>query len=180
VQISGDVMAENRQHVSPRDFDLKALYAALDEARQTRGLTWAQAAREINAVGPPAGGHPIAVSTITGLRLKTLAEGAGVLQMIRWLGRIPESFAEGAAGTPLPAARPNEVLRFDTRRLFDALDAERRRRGGTWADVARETGVPASHARGLARGGRTAFPGVMRLTQWLGRPIADFVRVSRL
>jgi hypothetical protein len=80
--------------MSTGDFDLKALYVALDEQRQARGLTWAQATREINAVGPPAPRHPIATSTITGLRTKTMAEGAGVLQMLRWLCRAPESFVD--------------------------------------------------------------------------------------
>jgi hypothetical protein len=58
------------------DFDLKALFAALDAQRQARGLTWAQATRDINPVGPAVPRHPIATSTITGLRTKAVAEGA--------------------------------------------------------------------------------------------------------
>ena len=167
-----------------REFKLDLLYAALDEHRRARGLTWAEAARQINAVGPQTGGgHPIAVSSITGLRTKALAEGAGVLQMLRWLGRPPESFVDGCpadvlASAALPDRGPRGVLRFDTIKLHAALDAERRARGLTWPDVAAATGVPASHARGLARGGRTAFPGVMQLTAWLRWPVADFVRIS--
>ena len=70
------------------------------------------------------------------------------------------------------------VLRFDTRKLYEALDAERKTRGLTWPQVAAEAGVPASHMRGLSNGGRTGFPGVMRLTRWLRRPASEFVRLS--
>ena len=165
------------------DFDLRALRDALDAQRHERGLSWTEAARQINAVGPDAPRHPIAVSTITGLGSRALAEGAGVLQMLRWLGRAPESFVRDCPAAllraaSLPAAGAGDVLRFDTRRLYDALDAQRTARGLTWQDVARETGVAAAHAKGLARGGRTAFPGVMRLTAWLGAPASRFVRLS--
>jgi len=164
-------------------FELKTLYAALDAKRQERGLTWAQVTREINAVGPNAPVHPIATSTITGLSTKAVAEGAGVLQMLRWLGRSPESFLpecppELLIRSALPVTDRQEVLRFDTRKLYDALDKRRKARGLTWQQVALETGVPVSHARGLARGGHTGFPGVVSLTLWLNQPVAEFVKKS--
>ena len=164
-------------------FELKMLYAALDAKRRERGLTWAQVTREVNAVGPNAPVHPIATSTITGLRTKAVAEGAGVLQMLRWLERSPESFLPECPPallrrSALPDADRQEVLRFDTRKLHDALDKQRKARGLTWQQVALETGVPASHTRGLARGGRTGFPGILRLTLWLNQPVAEFVRKS--
>ena len=56
------------------NFDLKALYAALDQHRQARGLTWAQATRDISAGGPVPARRPVASSTITGLRTKALAD----------------------------------------------------------------------------------------------------------
>jgi len=165
------------------DFDLLALYAALDERRQKLGLTWAAASRQISLVGPIISIRPIASSTITSLKTKQLAEADGVLQMLRWLGVPPEHFVrecpphllEAAA---LPAAAPNEVLRFDTRKLHEAIDAERKRREITWQQLARESGAADSHARGLSKGGRTAFPAVTRLTVWLDRPAADFVSQS--
>src|SRR5262245_30662659 len=108
------------------DFDLKALHDALDAQRRRRGLTWAQAVREINAVGPATPRHPIAASTITGLPTKSVAEGAGVLQMLRWLGRAPETFVRNFPESKLSQdmllqADQHEVLRFDTRKLHDAL-----------------------------------------------------------
>jgi hypothetical protein len=164
------------------DFDLKALYDALDAERQTRGLTWAQATGEINSVGSAVRRHPIASSTITGLRIKTIAEGDGVLQMLRWLGRAPESFMQGLppdlAAASLPPAGVRQVLRFDTKKLFDTLDAQRRARHLTWPQMAVETGVSASHMRHLRNGGRTGFPIVMRLTVWLEQPASQFIRLS--
>lgn len=166
-----------------RDFDLQALYAALDERRRQLGLTWAGAMRQINAGGPVAAARPVATSTITSVKTKQLAEADGVLQMIRWLGLAPENFIQDCPphlleAAALPAVAANEILRFDTRKLHEAIDAERKRRKITWQQVARETGVADSHARGLSRGGRTAFPAVMRLTAWLDRPATDFVRRS--
>lgn len=106
------------------DFDLKALHAALDEQRRARGLTWAEATREISAARTMWPSRPVASSTITGLRTKRLAEADGVLQMLRWLGRAPESFVEShateAIAAPLPDAAAGEVLRVDTRKLFAA------------------------------------------------------------
>ena len=164
------------------DFDLSALFQALNAQRQSRGLTWAQVSGEINDVGPIVRRHPIASSTITGLRTKRLAEGDGVLQMLRWLGRAPESFMLGLpeplAAASLPAAERRQVLRFDTRKLHESLDERRRSRGLSWPDLEAETGVAASHMRGLKKGGRTAFPGVMRLTRWLRQPAAAFIHLS--
>ena len=164
------------------DFDLRMLYLALDAERRRRGLTWAQATREINDVGPVVKIHPIATSTITGLRTKAVAEADGVLQMLRWLRRAPESFMSGLspalAASSLPPADVREVLRFDTEKLHESLDLRRRDRALVWPDVAAAIGVPESHVRGLKRGGRTGFPGVMRLTRWLERPASDFIRRS--
>ena len=102
--------------------------------------------------------------------------------MLRWLGRAPESFMQGLspalAASTLPAAADRDVLRFDTKKLHEALASRRRARGLTWQQVAIETGVPQSHMRGLVRGGRTAFPGVMRMTRWLQQPASQFIRLS--
>jgi len=164
------------------DFDLKALHAALDEQRRVRGLTWTQATREIGTVGAVPT-RPIATSTITALSTKRIAEADGVLQMLRWLGRAPESFLPGSPSAALmsadlPDADAGEILRFDTRRLYEALDTRREAMGLTWQQVATTIGVSPSHMRTLAKGGRTAFPDVMRLTVWLKQPAAHFVRVS--
>ena len=72
----------NNQHVNMRrsgDFSLAHLYAAIDTQRQARGLTWQQAVLEINMVYGRISRHPIARSSVTGLRTKAVAEGDGVL-----------------------------------------------------------------------------------------------------
>lgn len=173
-----------------RDFSLRALYAALDAQRQACGISWAQATREMN--GPAKHGfassrnrasHALSPSTVTGTRTRLVAEADGVLQMLRWLDRTPESFvprhaAANTAGARLPAVPPGHILRFDTRRIHAALDMQRAEREMTWSQVAEEIGVAASTLTHLAKGGRTAFPHVMRIVRWLSRPAADFTHAS--
>jgi len=166
------------------DFSLAALYNALDEERTSRGLSWAAAVRQMSEPFTQGGSRPLAISTVTGLRTKAAAEGDGVLQMLRWLSRVPESFIDGASadgGTPLPAVAPHQVLRLDTRRLHAALNAARVERGLTWTQVANAIGARTTQSTlvHLSKGGRTGFPHVMRLTRWLNAPLADFVRITR-
>ena len=173
---SSRVMDAEEPSDSSGDFRIEALYAALDERRRRRGMSWPQVAREMNAAISP--------STLSGMRARSALEGDGVLQMLRWLERAPESFVEGIPqnllrGATLPATGARQILRFDTRSLYSALDARRIERGMTWQQVAGK--IRGSTAGGLSRlskGGRTTFPQVMRMTRWLGRPVAAFTRAS--
>ena len=165
------------------DFDLQALYAALDEQRRSRELSWAAATREINRF--KTAGHPIATSTITGLKKKAAGEGDGILHMLLWLGRTPESFVPGfleadAERFHLRVLGIEQVLRWDTRALHSALNAQRQVRGMSWKEVAQEVGgYNADGLTRLAKGeGRVGFPRVMRIVQWLGQPAATFTRAS--
>jgi hypothetical protein len=164
------------------DFDLKALYDPLDEQRRARGLTWSAATREINRFKTE--DHPIALSTIRGLQTKPAAEGDGVLQMLLWLGRAPESFVPGfenAAADPylLPDPGPDRVLRWNPQALHAALNDRRQTRGLTWQALARNIGrCTPGMLTSLARSERVGFPGVMRLVRWLDRPAANFTRIS--
>jgi len=105
-----------------QDFDLAALYAALDARRTALGLSWAD-------VGAALG---VSAGTLRGLGTRRRAEGDGVLRAVAWLGRSPESFVPGrtagAGEAPLPVAAAR-VLRFDARALYAALQAERVARG---------------------------------------------------
>ena len=158
------------------DFDVAALHAALDEARQARGLTWPQLAREISGVFKGSFATPISPSTLTGMRDRRQIEADGVLQMLIWLKRTPESFVPGCNATAreslaLPSVRPDQILRFDARAIYAALEGRRVERGITWAQVAGEIGgFRAAGLRRLAKGGRVGFPSVMRIARWLGRP----------
>lgn len=123
------------------DFSLRALYDALDEQRRARSLTWAALADEVNHTRTRL--RPIAVSTIKGLKEKPRGEGDGILQMLLWLRRTPESFMRGIDDPQSecfcrPRLAVGQILRWDTRALHAALDARRRRESSTWAEVARQ------------------------------------------
>jgi transcriptional regulator with XRE-family HTH domain len=153
-------------------FDLRALKAALDVRRTTLGLSWTEIATELG----------ISVSTLRSLGTRPVAEGDGVLRLAAWLGRTLESFVPGQNAetewTQLPGAAGS--LRFDSRKLYAALDAERVQRGVTWREIADacEVGSLSALTR-LRDGGRVMFPQVMRVFAWLGAPAAEFVRVAR-
>ena len=164
------------------DFDLRALFDAIDEQRRRRELTWTAVAGEVNRHRTVL--RPIAVSTITGLKHKPVGEGDGILQMLLWLGRSPESFVAGIADANaerfrLPELTTGQILRWDTKALFAALDADRRERLLTWAELGhRLQGYTAGTLRNLSKGGRTGFPHVMRLVRYLDRPAVAFTRVA--
>lgn len=166
------------------DFDLHALFRALDEQRRAQSLTWAGLTRAVNrSAERPQMRHPLATSTIKGLGTKRVAEADGVLQMLVWLGRSPESFVPDHNGLHpqagrLPDVGAERILRFDLPAIYTAMRQKREAGGLTWADVARAIGgcTPAMLTR-YSRHGRTGFPDVMRVTRWLGQPVVRFTRV---
>jgi hypothetical protein len=167
-----------------KDFDLQALYAAMDEKRRSRNLTWGAVAAEINAQFRDVPGHkPIAQSTITRLATEKVS-GSAPLQMMLWLDRTPESFVPGfpnanADRFKLRKLRTRQILRFDTKALYAAVNAQRQAQGLTWNEVAAEMEIgSANPLKGLARGGLTGFPVVMRIAGWLDQPAAAFTRAS--
>lgn len=164
-----------------RTFDMRELHAALDTARRARGLTWVALVAEINRPFEGTTSIPISMTTIRGMLNKRSVTSAVVLQVLRWLGRTPESFLLGndtlQTGKPLPDPGPSRILRFDTRAMHVALNTERLRRGMTWKQVAAELpGFTENMLTNLASGPLIGFPRVMMIPQWLGRPAADFVR----
>ena len=166
------------------DFSLRQLYEALDDRRRSRGLSWEAASHEIS--GFDLDRRAIASSTITGIGTKRVAEGNGVLHMLLWLGRTPESFVPGYpdandARFHLPRISRKQILQFDPPALHAALNARREACGLTWSAAAREIGgVTSGMLTNLARASRVGFPGVMRLTGWLEQPAVNFVRVVSL
>ena len=162
-------------------FDMHALHAALDLARQAKGLSWAELATQTNRPFEGTTSIPIHPATLRDMLAKRSVTSAVVLQALAWLGRTPESFLNGPAPfreAPLPESGPGHVLRFDTLALHTALNAQRQARGLSWAQVAAQLpGFTPSMLTNLASGPLIGFPRVMSLTQWLGRPAADFVRV---
>ena len=165
-----------------RDFDLKALYAALDEQRRVRQLSWAAVAGEVSRHRTRL--RPVASSTMTSLNVKPVGEGDGILQMLLWLGRSPESFVPDFVGADdrrfqLPELARGQILRWDTRALHAALDTKRRARGLTWAQTAADIGgFTPGMLTNLSKGGRIGFPRVMRLVKWLDKPAVAFTRIA--
>jgi hypothetical protein len=168
--------------IDQADFDLRALYDELDEQRRARQMSWAAVANAVNGLRTRR--RAIAASTITGLKQRPDGEGDGILQMLLWLRRTPESFVPGAADPHSncfcrPRLTTGQILRWDTHALFTALDEQRRERQLTWTEVAREVrGFTPGMLTNLSKGGRIGFPRVMRLVKWLDQPAAVFTRVA--
>lgn len=165
-----------------RPFDMLRFHAELDAARQARGFTWAGLAADINIAFDGTPSIPINPSTLRTMPHKNSVTSAVVLQTLRWLRRAPEEFLAGtgepvAADTKLPEPGAGRVLRLDTVALHAALDAERVRRGLTWKQVSAELpNFTPGMLTNLAGGPLIGFPRVMFLSQWLGVPLARFVR----
>lgn len=64
---------------------------------------------------------------------------------------------------------------FDLRRLFGAIDAERRVRDLSWAALAREVGVATSTIRRFGTADDAEADGVLALVRWLGVAPEDYV-----
>jgi hypothetical protein len=100
--------------------------------------------------------------------------------LFRWLGRPPEDFLTGPSSTSrataLPAAGPDRRLRFDLAEVHAAVNGQRQDRALTWQQLADELGGTPSRLTGLRTATFADLELTMRVTQWLGRPAADFVR----
>jgi hypothetical protein len=145
------------QTVSPRGFDIWALFDALDRQRTAEGLSWAAVAtrmwEESYDLNAQRGDHPISSSTITGMPRRGDTTGQHALVMLRWLGQPPENFIAqprpGTTGVALPTADPAHRLRWNLTALYNALNATRRERGATWALTATRLHCTPSQLTGL-------------------------------
>jgi hypothetical protein len=170
------------------DFDGQALFQALDEQRTVRGLSWRQVAEEIWGLSAELNDqrrdHPISPSTITNIAKRRATGCQHALFFLRWLGRSPESFLDAPVGQVikgrLPAAGPDRRLRWNLRKLYEALDERRRQQELTWAQLARLLRCTPSQLTALrtARFG-TGMNIAMSIVQWLERPAADFIYLAR-
>jgi transcriptional regulator with XRE-family HTH domain len=68
------------------------------------------------------------------------------------------------------------MVRFDSKALYAALDAQRRLRGMTWTQVAAATGVSAATISRTRAGGRLEVDGMLAMVRWLSVPVETFVR----
>ncbi len=175
-----------------REFDGEALYAALDAKRRAEGLSWPGAARAIWEMAPVLNGaraarglanHPISPSTMQSLGKRGNTSCQHALFFLRWLDRTPESFLAGAAvdaGAPLPPCGPDRRPRWDLKALHAGLNESRASRGATWSQTAHDLRCQPSQLTGLKTARfATGMALAMRITQWVGRPAAEFIYRAR-
>lgn len=103
-------MTSNSKDAVTRVFDLRRLHQDIDTQRQELALSWAALSKEVG----------VSTSTIRRYKDAEDAEADGVLLLIRWVGKSPEQYVEGASGGEL--LRDGGWVRVDTARIAKALD----------------------------------------------------------
>lgn len=169
---------------APIDFNIAALFDALDAQRRDRTLSWQGVAEELwnqsATLNAQRNDHPISASTLTSMAKRGDTTCQHALFMLRWLGREPESFFPGATvdtnRTALPLAEPDKRLRWDLQKLWDSLDAQRRERCLSWPQLAHELRCTASQISGIKRARfAISMKLAMRIVHWLDCPARDFI-----
>jgi|SRR6478609_10224482 len=168
-------------------FDFAAFTAALDGRRQELGLGWYDLADELWEQSADLNAqrmdHPLCGGAVSRLPTRNATSCQYALFMLRWLGRAPEDFLAGpvidVGDTRLPDAGPDRRLRWDLPELYTALNDRRNALGFTWADLAHEMGCTPSRLTNLRTARLADMDLAMRVTQWLGRPAADFIHPTR-
>jgi hypothetical protein len=168
-----------------REFDVVALWEAMDAQRKRRGLSWQGVVNEISALSSilvaklGSSNHPMSASTVKNMVKRGSVTCQHALGMLRWLGQPPECFVPHHTDlptAPLPKAGPDRRLRWDIWAMAELLDAERRSREMTWNQLAQELGSSANQLSGLRRlRYGISIQLAMRITRWLRRPAADFI-----
>ena len=168
----------------PHCFDMQAFGNAVDARRRDQQLSWTALAAAIwdqsRVLNARDKFHPISPSTIRNLADARDISCQHALFLLRWLEVPPEAFIAslrlGTTRVPLPPADDAHRLRWNLRKLYEALDKARTVRSATWRQAATELHCTTDQLVGLkdvkfAIGMRLA----MRITQSLARPAADFV-----
>ena len=68
------------------------------------------------------------------------------------------------------------IVRFDSKALYQAMDAQRVRKAMTWKQVALEIGVSEATITRTKNGGRMEVDGMLSMVHWLGVPVETFVK----
>lgn len=164
-------------------FDFAAFVGAFDTERRVRGLGWFEFADELweqsSELNAQRKDHPLCGGAISRLGTRGATSCQYALFMLRWLGRAPEEFLIGpvvdVGDVRLPEPGPGSRLRWDLPQLYTALNKRRQERGLRWSELARDLDCTVSRLTNL-RTARIADMGlVMRVTQWLGKPAAEYI-----
>lgn len=168
-------------------FDCGELFSALDHERAARGLQWFPLAAELwdqsSELNAQRTDHPLCGGAIMRLPQRQAISCQHALFMLRWLGRPPEDFLTGpvveVGDAQLPEAGSGSRLRWDLPELHAALNERRRDRDLTWAGLAELLDCTPSRLTNLRTARFADMDLAMRVTQWLGRPAADFVHPAQ-
>jgi hypothetical protein len=164
-------------------FDGDALVAALDARRVALGLGWPALAQVLTQQSSGLRAALNDHDVCSGALVRTVKRGSMSCQyavmLLQWLGRAPEEFLIGqrreVGEVRLPTAGPDVRLRWDLPQLHGALNAQRRERDLTWSALGAHLGCTPSRLTNLRSARLADMELTMRLTQWLGRPAAEFV-----
>lgn len=180
-------VSDGKHVTSPKGFDSAAFFAAVDARRREQHLSWPSLAKAIweqsRVLNEQRTDHPISPATLRRIGQSGDASCQHALFLLRWLRVPPETFiAEpkpGTSGVALPQADEAHRLRWNLRKLYEALNANRTARGATWEQVAKRLHCTANQLTHL-RIAKFAISMrlAMRITQALRRPAADFVYVA--
>ncbi len=168
-------------------FDFDAFIAAVDAERRERDLGWYDVADELweqsAELNAQRSDSPLCGGAVGRLGSRGATSCQYALFMLRWLGRAPEDFLTGTGthegAVHLPEAGRDTRLRFDLPELHAALNERRQELGLTWAALADVIGCSPSRLTNLRSARMADLELTMRVTQWLGRPAADFVHPAK-
>jgi DNA-binding XRE family transcriptional regulator len=171
------------------DFDIDALFEALDTQRISKGLSWAGVAKEMWLMAEELNrsrqnDHPLSPSTIVNMSRRGNTTCQHALIFLQWLGRSPESFLCGVSknqtGTPVQSSSTDRRPRWDLRMLYAAINIRRQEQSMTWAEVAQAIGCSPNQLTGLSTARyATNMKLAMRIVQWLERPAAAFIYLAK-
>jgi hypothetical protein len=164
-------------------FDFAAFFAAVDDARRERDMGWYDLAGQLwdqsARLNAERGDHPLCGGAISRLGARGETSCQYALYLLRWLGRAPEEFLAGppadVGDVRLPDPGADSRLRWDLAQLHTALNEERQRLRLTWAGLAGQIGCTSSRLANLRTARMADMELVMRVTQWLRRPAAEFI-----
>jgi hypothetical protein len=168
-------------------FDVDAFFAAFDAKRRDQGLGWYEFAEELwqqsSQLNAQRSDHPLCGGAVKRLGTRGATSCQYALFMLRWLGQAPEDFLTGAVAevgdVRLPEPGPGSRLRWDLNQLYTALNEQREARGLTWPGLARELGCTPGRLTNLRTARMADMDLAMRVTQWLGKPAAEFIYAAQ-
>jgi hypothetical protein len=168
-------------------FDFAAFFAAFDAERRERGLGWYEFADELwqqsSELNAQRMDHPLCGGAVSRLGVRGATSCQYALFMLRWLGRSPEEFLSGpvvdVGDVRLPESGPESRLRWDLNQLYTAVNEKRHARGLRWSGLAQELGSTPSRLTNLRTARMADMELTMRVTQWLGRPAAEFIHAAQ-